>query len=89
MINIFSRTDEERNVTISPSEPQYFGYNFTDQGSVLIKITSDTDTCMTMSIQNSTCPVFDLEMTIPYSTGYWQTVSQLGGITIPVNKSLI
>ncbi|XP_044017812.1 SID1 transmembrane family member 1-like [Aphidius gifuensis] len=91
-VTVFKQQDfyispgERRNVTISPSEPQYFGYNFTDQGSsgsVLIKIESDTDTCMTLSIQNSTCPVFDLEMTIPYSTGYWQTVSQLGGITIP------
>lgn len=30
------------------------------------------------------CPVFDLERNIEFS-GYWQTVSRQGGITIPVS----
>ncbi|XP_057331500.1 SID1 transmembrane family member 1-like [Microplitis mediator] len=76
---------ESREVTISPSEPRYYGYNFSDQvesGSVLMKIESESDTCMTVSIQDATCPVFDLERNIQFSR-YWQTVSQLGGITVP------
>ncbi|KAH0549927.1 SID1 transmembrane family member 1-like [Cotesia glomerata] len=76
---------ETREITISPSEPRYYGYSFSDQvesGSVLMKIESDSDTCMTVAIQNTTCPVFDLERNIQFSR-YWQTVSQLGGITVP------
>ncbi|CAD6207953.1 GSCOCG00003211001-RA-CDS [Cotesia congregata] len=76
---------ETREITISPSEPRYYGYSFSNQvesGSVLMKIESDSDTCMTVAIQNTTCPVFDLERNIQFSR-YWQTVSQLGGITIP------
>ena len=38
--------------------------------------------CMTVSIQNTTCPVFDLERNIQFS-GYWQTVNRQGGITVP------
>ncbi|KAK0176733.1 hypothetical protein PV328_000840 [Microctonus aethiopoides] len=76
---------EYRNITIAPSMSRFYGYNFSDQlesGSVLIKIESNSATCMTMFVQNTTCPVFGLDKNSE-STGYWQTVSHLGGITIP------
>lgn len=50
-------TGEAKNVTISPAEPIYFGYNFTGQtesSSVLVQVESDSDICMTVSIQNTT-----------------------------------
>jgi len=34
------------------------------------------------------CPVFDLERNIEFS-GHWQTVSRLGGITVPVSNIII
>ncbi|XP_011306851.1 SID1 transmembrane family member 1-like [Fopius arisanus] len=83
--DFYIRPGESRDLVVSPSEPRYYGYNFSNQAensSVLVKINSTSDTCMTVSIQNPSCPVFDLERNIEFS-GYWQTVSQLGGITIP------
>ncbi|XP_063979425.1 SID1 transmembrane family member 2-like [Diachasmimorpha longicaudata] len=83
--DFYIRSGESRTLKLSPSEPRYYAYNFSNQAdssSVLVKIESDSDTCMTVSIQNPSCPVFDLERNIEFS-GYWQTVSQLGGITIP------
>ncbi|XP_060828615.1 SID1 transmembrane family member 1-like [Bombus pascuorum] len=76
---------EERIVEISPSQPIYYGYTFPRQAessSVVIRVNSDSDICMTVSIQNTTCPVFDLERNIQFS-GYWQTVNRQGGITVP------
>ncbi|XP_043279627.1 SID1 transmembrane family member 1-like isoform X2 [Venturia canescens] len=75
---------DPRNVTISPAEPIYYSYNFDDENkisSVLMQVESDSEICMTISIQNVTCPIFDLERNVQYS-GYWQTVSRRGGITI-------
>ncbi|XP_012233210.1 SID1 transmembrane family member 1 [Linepithema humile] len=72
-------------VQISPSEPIYFGYIYSRQAensSVIVQVESDNDICMTVSIQNTSCPVFDLERNIEFS-GHWQTVSRKGGITVP------
>ncbi|KAL6257470.1 hypothetical protein P5V15_011040 [Pogonomyrmex californicus] len=71
-------------VQISPSEPIYYGYIFSKQenSSVIVRVESDNDICMTVSVQNTSCPVFDLERNIEFS-GHWQTVSRRGGITVP------
>ncbi|XP_014207455.1 SID1 transmembrane family member 2-like [Copidosoma floridanum] len=84
--NFYMESGESRKFNITPSEPVYYGYKFdglTDSSSsVLISVKSDSEVCMTFSIQNTTCPVFDLERNIQYA-GYWQTVSLQGGITVP------
>ncbi|XP_032663534.1 SID1 transmembrane family member 1-like isoform X2 [Odontomachus brunneus] len=75
----------EKVVEISPSEPLYYGYIFPkemENTSVIVRVESDNDICMTVSIQNTSCPVFDLERNVEFS-GYWQTISRRGGITIP------
>ncbi|XP_012056983.1 PREDICTED: SID1 transmembrane family member 1-like [Atta cephalotes] len=71
-------------VQISPSEPIYYGYIFSkeENSSVIVRVESDNDICMTVSVQNTSCPVFDLERNIEFS-GHWQTVSRRGGITVP------
>ncbi|XP_036141368.1 uncharacterized protein LOC114254270 [Monomorium pharaonis] len=38
---------------------------------------------MTVSIQNTSCPVFDLEQNIKFF-GHWQTVNRRGNITVPM-----
>lgn len=80
------RAGEERNnITVSPSEPIYYFYSSnkeTENKSVIVHIQSNSEICMTFSIQNTTCPVFDLERNIQFS-GYWQTVDKQGGITVP------
>lgn len=78
------RLNEKRSVEISPSEPIYYSYIFPEESqssSVIVSVESDNDICMTFSIQNVSCPVFDLERNIEFS-GHWQTISQKGGITV-------
>lgn len=43
-------------IEISPSEPIYYGYIFSkqaDNSSVIVRVESDNDICMTVSIQNT------------------------------------
>ncbi|KAK2580071.1 hypothetical protein KPH14_012354 [Odynerus spinipes] len=78
------RLNEKRTVEISPSEPIYYSYIFpedSESSTVVVSVESDNDICMTFSIQNVSCPVFDLERNIEFS-GYWQTMSRKGGITV-------
>ncbi|XP_050302474.1 SID1 transmembrane family member 1-like [Anthonomus grandis grandis] len=83
-------------VNISPSEPQYFFYNFSapnnpsqNSGSnydtVLLTITSNDSICTIVSIQNVSCPVFDLNEDITFR-GFYETFTTKGGITIPKYK---
>ncbi|TGZ57665.1 SID1 transmembrane family member 1-like isoform X2 [Temnothorax curvispinosus] len=82
--DFYLNSGTEVEVQISPSEPIYYGYIFSKQenSSVIVRVESDNDVCMTVSIQNTSCPVFDLERNIEFS-GHWQTMSRRGGITVP------
>ncbi|XP_011702065.1 PREDICTED: SID1 transmembrane family member 1-like isoform X2 [Wasmannia auropunctata] len=86
--DFYLSSEKEVEVQISPSEPIYYGYIFSKQSqpeensSVIVRVESDNDVCMTVSVQNTSCPVFDLERNIEFS-GHWQTVSRKGGITVP------
>ncbi|XP_033222891.1 SID1 transmembrane family member 2-like [Belonocnema kinseyi] len=87
--NFYVRSGEERNnIVISPTEPVYYSYSFDDDTknkSVIVHLESESEICMILSIQNKSCPVFDLERNIQFS-GYWQTVSKQGGITVSREK---
>lgn len=59
--NFYITDSEQYNVTISPSEPRYFFYNFKPQENrsdlynyrtVVLQVNSDDDICMMISIQN-------------------------------------
>ncbi|CAK9831549.1 SID1 transmembrane family member 1 [Anthophora retusa] len=82
--NFYLTPGEKRTAEISPSQPIYYGYTFPRdvEDSVIVHVQSNSDICMTVSIQNTSCPVFDLERNIEFS-GYWQTVSRQGGIIVP------
>ncbi|XP_029169765.1 SID1 transmembrane family member 1-like [Nylanderia fulva] len=85
VMDFYLSSGNKRVIEISPSEPIFYGYIFskqTDISSVIVRVESDNDICMTVSVQNTSCPVFDLERNIELS-GHWQTVSRRGGITIP------
>ncbi|XP_022249983.1 SID1 transmembrane family member 1-like [Limulus polyphemus] len=76
------KTGEEMHVKVSPSEPQFFQYNFPpDKDLVLVQITSEDSLCITVSIQNIECPVLDLDTKIEF-VGLYQTMSHKGGITV-------
>ncbi|XP_044738030.1 SID1 transmembrane family member 1-like [Chrysoperla carnea] len=81
------------NVTISPSEPKYFFYEFKKENmtykynyrTVVLQVESDDDVCMMISIQNVNCPVYDLEREIQFE-GYWETMTTKGGMTLTQSK---
>lgn len=52
----------EKVVKISPSEPLYYGYIFPkemENTSVIVRVESDNDICMTVSIQNTSVSLDD------------------------------
>ncbi|XP_050526064.1 SID1 transmembrane family member 1-like isoform X2 [Daktulosphaira vitifoliae] len=76
------RLNQEVSFDITPSEPIYYYYNFLQNSSiVLLHVTSEDNKCMTLSIQNYTCPVYDSLETVGYD-GLRQTVSKSGGIIV-------
>nr|CAH7761580.1 unnamed protein product [Callosobruchus chinensis] len=92
----FFYLDHQRsyNFNITPSEPRYFYYNFTPNAlvkedsnyeTVILEVNSDDEICMTVSIQNVSCPVFDTNQDVTFR-GFYETVNKKGGITIPKYK---
>lgn len=75
--------EERRSITVHPAEPEYFSFKFEPSvpDTVLFRVDSPDDICMTVSIQNNSCPVFDLEQNVQFE-GFWQTVNVRGGITL-------
>lgn len=61
------RLDTPYQAKTSPSAPMFFEFQFPpEQRVVLIKVKSNDDICMTMSIQNVTCPVYDLDKNVQF-----------------------
>ncbi|PNF38902.1 SID1 transmembrane family member 1 [Cryptotermes secundus] len=80
--NFSIRLSEERHVHVSPADPQFYAFSFPDDvETVLLRVDSDDDICMTVSIQNRSCPIYDLERNVQFE-GYWQTMNRRGGITL-------
>jgi len=69
-------------IHVSPSAPQYYHFTFpADVDTAIINVTSHDTLCMTMSIQNSTCPVFDLDRNVNFD-GSFQTMDKKTGMSI-------
>nr|CAD7571329.1 unnamed protein product [Timema californicum] len=83
VISLKAWFSDEMTVHVSPAEPRYFSFKFLNDGrdTVLLRVDSPDDLCMTVSIQNISCPVFDLEKNVLFE-GYWQSMSRRGGITL-------
>ncbi|KAK6622147.1 hypothetical protein RUM44_001954 [Polyplax serrata] len=74
--------NSNQTVYITPSSPFLFLYEFPEHiKSVLLHVTSEDDTCLIVSVQNVSCPVFDLEQNIQYR-GHFQTITRQGGLTL-------
>jgi hypothetical protein len=53
MSYVIHSLSEERSVYVSPSEPRYYDFQFqADMETVVLRVDSDDDICMTVSIQN-------------------------------------
>uniref|UniRef100_A0A8D2ZE94 SID1 transmembrane family member 2 n=1 Tax=Scophthalmus maximus TaxID=52904 RepID=A0A8D2ZE94_SCOMX len=76
-------TDTKFSFTASPSQPQYFKYDFPDGvDTVIVKVNSDMDfPCSVMSIQDIQCPVYDLDNNVAF-IGMYQTMTKKGAITV-------
>ncbi|KAF2898206.1 hypothetical protein ILUMI_07968 [Ignelater luminosus] len=85
--NFYVEEDKSYFVTISPSEPRFFYYKFAEKNddkfinTVILEVDSDDDICLTVSVQEPSCPVSDLDNDI-WLQGKYQTVVSKGGIII-------
>ncbi|XP_048588404.1 SID1 transmembrane family member 1 [Nematostella vectensis] len=69
-------------LSADPAQPVYQVFNFDiSTSAVRIKFESNTQTCAILSIQGTQCPVYDLARNVEF-TGYYQTVTTKGAITI-------
>ncbi|XP_075892122.1 SID1 transmembrane family member 2 isoform X2 [Nelusetta ayraudi] len=77
------QTDKKFSFTASPSQPQYFKYDFPDGvDTVVVKVNSDMNfPCSVMSIQDIQCPVYDLDNNVAF-IGMYQTMTKKGAITV-------
>ena len=67
---------------VAPSAPIFFQVNLPpDVDAALVKTTSNDPTCSILSIQNVSCPVYDLDLNVQFE-GSYQTFAGQAGITI-------
>jgi hypothetical protein len=53
MFCVVHSLSEDRKIYVSPADPQYYAFSFKDDvETVLLRVDSDDDVCMTVSIQN-------------------------------------
>ncbi|VEN33856.1 unnamed protein product [Callosobruchus maculatus] len=81
--HFFLQANTSYTLTVSPSQPKYAFYKFTKTTSdtVVVEVESEDDVCLTMSIQDAKCPVFDMYKDIKYE-GIYQTMNIKGAVTI-------
>lgn len=71
---------EKFTAQVSPSAPIFFQVNLPhDVDSALIKMTSQDRVCAILSVQNISCPVYDLDLNVQFE-GSYQTVDQKAGL---------
>ena len=70
---------------VTPSAPRFFQFNFPDGiDTAIISMESpgpSSEICMTMSVQNISCPVYDLDRDVHFE-GSFQTVDKKTGMSI-------
>lgn len=78
-------------IDVSPGMSRIFYYNFPLEetlkygNNVILVLNSNDSICMTVSIQNASCPVYDQNHDVKFE-GFYETVDTKGGITIPRQK---
>eukprot|EP00092_Neocalanus_flemingeri_P006483 GFUD01006987.1.p1 GENE.GFUD01006987.1~~GFUD01006987.1.p1 ORF type:complete len:849 (+),score=138.35 GFUD01006987.1:58-2604(+) len=78
----YVQMNQTNTILVSPSAPQYYHFDFpSDVDTAIISVTSPDEFCMTMSIQNITCPVYDLDRNVNFE-GSYQTVDKKTGMSI-------
>ncbi|XP_023029154.2 sid-1-related A [Leptinotarsa decemlineata] len=82
--NFYVNLGHKYSLLVSPSEPRYVFYKFNENTSdtIVIEVDSEDDVCLIVSVQDSRCPVMDMNKDIKYE-GTYQTVNLKGAITVP------
>ena len=69
-------------ISLTPSAPQFYYFQWPeDVDNAIISVTSPQHYCMVISIQNATCPVYDLDRNVNFE-GYYQTIDTKTGMSI-------
>ncbi|GFO22380.1 sid1 transmembrane family member 1 [Plakobranchus ocellatus] len=67
--------DVPKTFNVSVARPKYYMYSFPEGvDHVVLRVTSESKMCMTVSIQKIKCPVFDLDTNVEFE-GKYQTMS--------------
>ncbi|RZF45637.1 hypothetical protein LSTR_LSTR010588 [Laodelphax striatellus] len=68
--------------SVSPAQSQFHSFKFPDYlSSGVLRIKSNSSVCMSLSVQNFSCPVYDQENNLKF-TGYWETITKSGGMLL-------
>lgn len=69
-------------ISLNPSAPQFYYFQWPEQvDTAIISVTSPQHFCMVISIQNVTCPVYDLDRNVNFE-GSYQTIDTKTGMSI-------
>ena len=69
-------------ISLTPYAPQYYYFQWPDQvDNAIIAVTSPQHYCMVLSIQNASCPVYDLDSNVNFE-GSYQTIDTKTGMSI-------
>ncbi|XP_066157287.1 SID1 transmembrane family member 1-like [Euwallacea fornicatus] len=81
--DFFMGQDTNYTVKVSPSQSKFkfFSFNKNVSDTVVVVVESSDDVCLTVSVQDSRCPVMDSNKDIKYE-GIYQTVNKKGAMTI-------
>ncbi|XP_045477539.1 SID1 transmembrane family member 1-like isoform X2 [Harmonia axyridis] len=76
------RENVKYTLSVTASASRYVYYKFEgNEETVIVQITSPDDVCLAVSVQDSDCPVFDLNENIKYQ-GKYQSITRRGAITV-------
>jgi hypothetical protein len=65
---VIDSLSEERQVHVSPADPQFYAFNFQEGvETVVLRVDSDDDICMTVSIQNRSVSCVVMKILSVYS----------------------
>ena len=69
-------------ISLTPSAPQFYYFQWPEElDTAIISVTSPQHFCMVISIQNVTCPVYDLDRNVKFE-GSYQTIDTKTGISV-------
>ena len=85
---LITKLNQPKSFNVTPAQPLFFQFSFEESPNVdmiIVKASSEDDFCAMLAIQNTSCPVYDLEDNIQYADIY-QTMTLQAAITVPRSR---